>query len=89
MYKIEYIEITKKDIALLSPGVRPVIQKAITEKLTTSPEIFGKPLKHSLHPLRSLRVGKYRVIFLIKKNSVWIWGILPRENVYPEVIKRR
>jgi mRNA interferase RelE/StbE len=61
---------------------RERIQKAIEEKLRTHPETFGKPLHQSLFGCRSLRVGEYRVIYLLKKHTVEILLIGHRSNVY-------
>lgn len=59
-----------------------MIKKAIEEKLTTHPEVFGKPLRKSLSGFRSLRVGDYRVIFRIEGTTVRIYIIAHRSVVY-------
>ena len=58
------------------------IKHAIEEKLTVSPEIFGKPLRQSLFGCRSLRVGEYRVIFKISGRMVDILLFGHRSVVY-------
>jgi len=58
------------------------IKKVIEEKLTTAPEIFGKPLRHSLKAYRRLRIGIYRVIFLIQEKTVIIIHIGHRSSIY-------
>ena len=88
MFKIIYDVRVKDDISQLSKSLKARIQKAIEDKLQISPEIFGKPLRHSLSGFRSLRVGEYRIVFLLKKNEVLILLIAHRKEVYEKVEKR-
>ncbi len=71
-----------KEIARFPKADLRRIKKSIEEKLTTHPEIFGKPLRFSLKGHRSLRVGDYRVIFRIDKAIVSILIIAHRSVVY-------
>ena len=87
-YKIFYSDAVNQDLPRITTQQQKIIARAIQEKLGTQPEIFGKPLKHSLHPLRSLRVGDFRVIFELKKDKVEILGIMHRSVVYKEIKKR-
>jgi mRNA interferase RelE/StbE len=88
MYTISYHVEVREDVAQLSKAPRARIKKAIEEKLQVSPEIFGKPLRHSLKGFRSLRVGEYRVVFLLKKTEVLVLLIAHRKDVYARVEKR-
>lgn len=88
MFKIIYDARVKKDILQLSKTTKQRIQKAIENKLQTSPEIFGKPLRHSLRGFCSLRVGEYRVVFLLNNNEILILLIAHRKDVYGRVEKR-
>lgn len=82
-FVIEYhIEVVKHGIPNLPKTVKSRIKKAIEQKLVTSPEIFGKPLRRSLQGYRKLRVGDYRIIFRIKKKKVKIFIIQHRSVVY-------
>ena len=88
-YKIEYLSLViKKDIFVLSKSVALRIKRTIEEKLTHAPHIFGKPLRQSLKGSRSLRVGDYRVIYLIEKKTVLIVIIQHRSVVYKEIKDR-
>lgn len=71
-----------KDIARLPKADLRRIKKAIETKLTTHPEVFGKPLRFSLKGHRSLRVGDYRVIYRIEKTTVKLFIIAHRSVVY-------
>jgi mRNA interferase RelE/StbE len=83
MYKIEYLEnVVEDDIPNLSKSDRSRIKKAIEEKLVNDPVRFGKPLQYSLKGCRRLRVGDYRVIYLIEKEIVLIVKIGHRKEVY-------
>lgn len=89
MFEIVYHHlIASKDIPKLSIDWKIKINKAIEQRLTTHPDLFGKPLRRSLKGYRKLRVGDYRVIFRIEKNTVKIFVIQHRSVVYDEIDKR-
>lgn len=75
-------EVVRHDIPALPKKEKGHIQHAISEKLTTHPEVFGKPLRRSLKGYRRLRVGDYRVVFRIEENYVKIFAIGHRSVVY-------
>src|SRR3989339_2244719 len=77
-----------QDVPRLFAEWRLRIQKAIETKLTTQPDIFGKPLRHSLAGCRKLRVGDYRIIFVIGRTEVIVWAIGHRRDIYNIVMKR-
>ncbi|MBI4042329.1 MAG: type II toxin-antitoxin system RelE/ParE family toxin [Deltaproteobacteria bacterium] len=83
-YKIEYLDsVVREDIPQISPPDRRRIKRAIEERLQTKPLEFGKPLQYSLKGCRRLRVGDYRVIFVIEEpNLVKIVKIGHRKEVY-------
>lgn len=81
-------DVVEKDIPKLSNLDKNKIKKAIEDKLTTSPEIFGKPLRRSLKGYRKLRVGDYRAIYRIEGKKVKIFYIGHRSIVYKKADKR-
>ncbi len=88
-FQVQYhADVAEKDIPLLSQEWKGIIKKAIEEKLTTRPEVFGKPLRSSLRGYRKLRVGDYRVIFRIEDIFVKIFAIQHRSAVYKNIEKR-
>lgn len=89
MYTVSYQAEVMDDIASLSASDKKRIKQAIESKLLSEPVLFGKPLQHSLKGLRTLRVGDYRVVFLLKKNEVLIVLIAHRSVVYSLANKRR
>jgi mRNA interferase RelE/StbE len=88
-FKIVYHPlVVHEDIPKLSLEWKTKIQKAIEERLTTHPETYGKSLRRSLKGFRKLRVGDYRVIFLLEKATVKIVVIHHRSVVYDRINKR-
>ncbi|MBI4138219.1 MAG: type II toxin-antitoxin system RelE/ParE family toxin [Candidatus Wildermuthbacteria bacterium] len=88
-FAIQYhTDVITKDIPPLSQEWRGAVKQAIEEKLTTHPEVFGKPLHASLKGYRKLRVGDYRVIFRIENALVKILAIQHRSVIYKNLEKR-
>ena len=82
-------EVISEDIPKLPKNIKLRIQKTIEQKISTSPELFGKPLRSPLHYYKKIRVGDYRIIFKIKnKTECIILGIRHRKDIYPETEKR-
>ena len=86
--EIQYHPKIVDDLSCISAPIKKGIRKAIEEKLTSSPEFFGKPLQFSLKGIRSMRVGDYRVVFLLSKDVVRIILIEHRSVVYKDITKR-
>jgi mRNA interferase RelE/StbE len=83
IYTIEYAEVVARvDIPALPKTVRNRIRAAVETKLRTHPDLYGKPLRRSLHGYRKVRVGNYRVVFRIEKKKVKIFAIRHRKEVY-------
>jgi len=74
--------VTKEDIPRLDQFWRQEIRDTIRTKLTTEPDLFGKPLRQSLSGHRSLRVGDYRVVYRIEKQIIRILAIIHRSHGY-------
>ena len=88
-YTVEYHElVVSEDIPKISKKEKDRIKKSIEEKLQSRPELFGKPLGNSLKNYRSLRVGNYRIIYRIEKETVKIFVIQHRSMVYKNTVKR-
>jgi mRNA interferase RelE/StbE len=74
--------VVREDIAKLPKAWRARIKQAIETRLTSQPDLYGKPLRRSLKGYRKLRVGDYRVIFRIEEQGVYIFSIQHRKQVY-------
>lgn len=81
--------VVTEDITRLSSLWRRKVRRAIEEKLTRGPEVFGKPLRRSLKGYRKLRVGNYRIVYRIDRDVVKIFVIQHRSVVYKTAEKRR
>ncbi len=83
-YRISYKRSVEKDLASL-PKVeaRRVLDK-IERELTSRPTSC-LPLKGQFAGLRKLRVGDYRVIFVVQEEEVLVLRIGHRRDVYEPV----
>jgi len=89
MFEIKYhYLVVREDIPKLPKTWRNKIRVAIEKRLTTSPDLYGKPLRRSLKGFHKLRVGDYRIIFKIENNKVKILTIKHRSIIYDEVKQR-
>jgi mRNA interferase RelE/StbE len=82
MYKVTFEPSAKKFLIKLDQSNRKIIFNKL-KKLKSNAEL-GKPLVGSFSGLRSLRIGKYRVIYKIL-NEVLIIVVLDighRKNIY-------
>lgn len=64
----------------LDKNIKTIVDKSI-EKILNKPEL-GKPLKYSLHGLRSERIGTFRLIYEIKGEFIVFHSLEHRKKVY-------
>lgn len=83
-----HYSVLEHDVAKLSHDWLTIIRKTIETKLVAHPNIFGKPLRHSLAGCRKLRVGDYRIVFTIENDEVTVWAIGHRKDIYDLLVKR-
>ena len=76
------------DLPLIDRKMKDRIRRAIEERLQTLPHEYGEPLRKTLKGYWKLRVGDYRVVFIIMKSEVWILGIRHRKEIYKDIDKR-
>lgn len=81
-------EVLDQDLPSFSHEVRSVMKAQIEKKLTSYPELFGKPLRNILAGFRSLQVGDYRVIYKVSHVTVIIAVIQHRGKAYVIAEKR-
>ncbi len=87
MWHITYADsVIQRDIPKLDASVKQRIRKVIETKLLADPLRFGKPLRHSLHHMRSLRVGDYRVLYHLNHDTLTlsIASIGHRRDIYDD-----
>ena len=84
-FTIEYKKIVQTNhIPQLPANIKNTIKKAIEIRLTKDPIRFGKPLQYSKKGSRRLRVGDYRIVYIIdhQQKIVIITAIKHRKEVY-------
>lgn len=82
-YALKYHQAVKTDdILLLNADIKSRIRTAIERRLSAVPHEYGEPLRKTLKGYWKLRVGDYRVVFLIEEQNVLIIGIRHRKEVY-------
>jgi mRNA interferase RelE/StbE len=88
-YTLKYHpDVKNTDLPKIDTKNKNMLKKAIEERLSRHPEIYGKPLQRTLKSYWKLRVGDYRVIFKVYGTSVFIFGIIHRKEVYRLIEKR-
>jgi len=85
---IYHHDVKKIDLPKIDAKNKSMIKKAIEERLSTSPEVYGKPLRRSLEGYWKLRVGDYRIVFKITGKDLRILAIINRKEVYQQSEKR-
>ena len=81
-------DVKRSDLPKIDVRNRGMIKRAIEDRLATQPETYGKPLRKTLKGYWKLRVGDYRIVFKVSSNSIFIFGIIHRKEVY-RLIKKR
>lgn len=88
-YEIQYEEkVVAEDIPNLSTKMKLRVKKSIETKLSSRPEIFGKPLRSSAKGYWALRIGDYRLVFRLEGRQVKVFIIEHRSRVY-QVLQQR
>ena len=84
-YRIDYLAaVVEKDIPTLSRPVRERIRKAVETRLARDPMAFGEPLRYGRRGQRRLRVGDWRVVYVIdhEARAITVVAIGHRSRVY-------
>ena len=87
-WQISYHPEIEDDISGLPKNIKTRVQKAIEQRLLADPIRYGVPLRRSLYGYRKLRVGDYRVIFKLDKDTIVVLKIGHRKEVYNKVYLR-
>ncbi len=83
MFRVVYHPaVPRRDLPPLNRDVKDRIRNAIETRLTRAPQDYGKPLMGNLRSYWSLRVGDYRVIYLIVPPLVKVIQIVNRRDAY-------
>ena len=87
-WKIVFDSLAYSDFEDIDRYSAEKIKIIIKMRLSQAPHMYGLPLRAGLKGLRKLRIGDYRVVYLISNNAVLIEGIGHRKNIY-DMIKKR
>jgi mRNA interferase RelE/StbE len=85
---IYHPDVKKVDLPKIDAKNKAMIKRAIEERLATSPEVYGNPLRRSLKGYWKLRVGNFRIVFKIAGSDLRILAIIDRKTVYQQSEKR-
>jgi mRNA interferase RelE/StbE len=74
------------EVADLIRGMHPHLKKKVRAslKLIMADPGEGKSLRGELFGLRSFRVGRFRIVYSVKKDIIEIVAVGPRERIYEE-----
>lgn len=87
-YRLQYHPAVKGDISGFPKNIQRRLKKAIEGRLLAEPLHYGDPLKKSLAGYRKLRVGNYRIIYKLDKDTITILKIGHRKEVYGDAHHR-
>jgi len=79
-FEVEYSSRSIKQLKKLDKPIQKQIIKAI-DKISENP-FLSKPLSNVFKRFRSEHVGKYRILFSIRENTIIIAKIEHRKKVY-------
>ena len=83
MYTIlHHPEVVARDIPVLNQDQKERIKTAIEKRLATAPCDYGKPLRGGLKSVWTLRVGDYRILYLVDRAQVVVLRIAHRKDAY-------
>ena len=82
-FETEYSSKAFRQLKKLDKSVQKQVIKGI-EKISENP-FLAKPLSNIFKNFRSEHIGKFRIVFSIKMNSVIIAKIEHRKKVYREI----
>jgi len=77
-------KVVNGDIPKIPPNIKPIIIRAINERLAVAPLDYGKQLRYSLKDQRCLRVGDWRIAYKFEEGSVKITRIQNRRDAYKD-----
>jgi len=76
------------DLPKLDARSKAMIKRAVEERLSTRPEVFGRPLRGTLKGYWKLRVGGYRIVFKLLGEKILVFAFVDRKTVYQRSERR-
>ena len=81
-------DVKNLDLPKLDARSKAMIKRAVEERLSTRPEVFGRPLRGSLKGYWKLRVEGYRIVFKLLGEKILVLAIVNRKTVYQRSERR-
>lgn len=81
-------EVRDIDLPLIDIKMKQRIKKAIEERLAVSPQDYGQPLRKTLKGYWKMRVGDFRIVFMVIESEIRILGIRNRKDIYRKIVNR-
>jgi mRNA-degrading endonuclease RelE of RelBE toxin-antitoxin system len=88
MYKVYFHKKVSGDLLGVGKRDLDLIRKVIDEKIAIDPVLFGKNLSNNLKNYKSLRISKYRIIYKVEGNKIFILAVGHRKDIYETIISR-
>ena len=87
-YRLLYSKTARRLISKLNPEIKPIVRSRL-DKLKKDP-FLGKRLQRELSGYRSLRTGRYRIVYKVdeEEKNIQIHYVGHRRDVY-ELISER
>lgn len=81
-YQIEFTDAARQAAVHLPPEIKQRIKEAL--RFLSANPFAGEPLLRELWGKRKLRVGRYRLIYLLEtqRKTILILAIGPRRDIY-------
>lgn len=76
------------DLPVINANMKSRIRNAMETRLSVTPHEYGEPLRKTLKGYWKLRIGDYRVVYLIEGQIVLIIGIRHRKEIYRTMERR-
>jgi mRNA interferase RelE/StbE len=83
-YKLRVPNGVAKSIRGMHPHLKKKIRASL--KILLANPLEGKPLKEEMKGLVSFRVSRFRIIYRVKKSTIEIVAIGPRNRIYEETL---
>jgi mRNA interferase RelE/StbE len=85
-YNLRYHpDVKEKDLPKINKNIQKRIKTAIEQRLLRAPERYSEPLRRTLKGYRELRVGDYRIVLKLEKETILILGIYHRKDIYEKM----
>jgi len=81
-------DVKNLDLPKLDARSKAMIKRAVEERLSNRPEVFGRPLRGTLKGYWKLRVGGYRIVFKLLGEKILVLAIVDRKTVYQRSERR-